>query len=65
MDRKQIKAGMFLTSGSTANPILTKVHAAETVEEIEAIDKRFLDAQKLAEAIALTKKTLEALRGKP
>jgi hypothetical protein len=65
MDREKIKAGMFLTSGATANPILTKVHAAETVEEIEAVDKRFIDAEKMAEAIALTKKALDALRGKP
>jgi hypothetical protein len=65
MDRKQIKAGMFLTSGLTANPTLTKVHMVQSVEEIEAVDKRFLDAEKMAEAIALTKKALDALRGKP
>jgi hypothetical protein len=64
MDREKIEKGMFLTSGATANPTLTKVFTCTSVEEIEAIDKRFLDAEKLAEAIALTKKALEALRGK-
>ena len=62
IDRTQIKAGMFLTSGPPAQgQSLTKVFVCETAEDIEAADRHF---DQMAKAIELTKKALEALRGK-
>ena len=63
MDRTKIEKGMFMTGGApVAGAQLTKVHVIETAEDLEAADRHF---DQMAKAIELTKKALEALRGKP
>ena len=65
MDRKMVKVGDFLVSGPPAQEqSLTKVFACESGEDLEAADREFDRVSKLNEALAMTKRALEALKSK-
>jgi hypothetical protein len=62
IDRTKITKGMFMTGGPPADLTLTKVFAVKSVEDLEAVDREFNEAERLHEALAKTKKAIEALR---
>jgi hypothetical protein len=65
-DRKTVKVGDLLTSGAPVNgQALTKVYVAQTVEDLEAVDKEFNDAERLQALLENTKKAIAALTSKP
>jgi hypothetical protein len=62
MDRSQIKAGVFLTSGPPADRWLTKVHVVKPT--IDESDERFDEAERLQALLAKTKAAIDALKGR-
>jgi hypothetical protein len=61
-DRKTIKVGDLLTSGApVAGSTLTKVHAAQSVEDLDAADEKFDQAARLQALLEQTRKAIAAL----